>query len=86
MLGWIGLTIGLSVVYSTAATQGGGQMRSQGSLGQSWLLLLFIVVATELSASNLLENGDLEGEDTSEFMSIHAHTFKWSVFVEDDGN
>ena len=62
-------------------------MRSSKRLKHSWLLLLFIVVASSIScASNLLKNGDLEGEATSEFMSIHAHTFKWSVFVEDDGN
>ena len=62
-------------------------MRSSKRLGHSWLLLLFIFVATSIScASNLLKNGDLEEEDTSEFMSIYGHTFKWSVFVEDDGN
>ena len=49
--------------------------------------MVFMLVLTGMSfAANLLKNGDLEGEATSEFMSIHAHTFKWSVFVEDDGN
>ena len=51
------------------------------------LCLVFLLTSAVLvaSASNLLRNGDLEGQDYSEFSAVHSRNVKFSV-VQENGN